>query len=443
MMRKIISDLPEREYRAHPSLSVSQIKEFASSETSWHYFKRNLDPHRPKSPHNQNFEVGHLVHSRCQYKTKEEFAKRHVVAPKGIVRGKSTWNEFIEKNKGKTLVRQADWDLTEAMFEAIHSHPRAKLLLREGNHEESFFADYKGIPIKGRTDFRFPGTDSEEAYIVDIKTTKCGSPNEHRSFFGVQSFSKSVYDGCLYWQAAFYCYLAKAVTGKDHNFYFVAVEKEYPHAVSVHKVPTEHIELGEKEVFQKLEELHRRMTTNDWEDYGPAIHTTKAPAYFGKQKLQSLSKKLIKSPLIPEHFRTEENAFLLLDTAKKMGCGVLELANNTFIRNGKLSYSSAFLIARANESGLISGIKYRVTEEPNDVVVTAHTTKQGEQVQSSVRLSTALDQWDNSLYKNKDLAIHVLKLRAASWLIRTQFPEAVSGLTTREEQEDIQHKKII
>ena len=76
-------------------------------------------------------------------------------------------------------------------------------------------------------------------------------------------------------------------------------------------------------------------------------------------------------------------------------------------------------------------------------MVTAHTTKQGEQVQSSVRLSTALDQWDNSLYKNKDLAIHVLKLRAASWLIRTQFPEAVSGLTTREEQEDIQHKKII
>ncbi len=153
-----------------------------------------------------------------------------------------------------------------------------------------------------------------------------------------------------------------------------------------------------------------------------------------------LAKELSKSNLIPEPFRTIANAFLLIDASKKLGCCVLELANNSYIKNGKFCYGAGFLIGLANKSRLTDGIKYNVEAKDYDVIVTAYTNKNGERIQSTVKLSTALDQWNNDLYKSKDLAIHCLKLRAGNWLVRSYLPE-LTAMTTKEEQTDITPKQ--
>lgn len=152
-----------------------------------------------------------------------------------------------------------------------------------------------------------------------------------------------------------------------------------------------------------------------------------------------LAKELSSSSLIPKEFRTVANAYLLIDASKHLGCSFLELANNCYVKNGKLCYGAAFLIGLANKSNLIDGIKFNVEEVNNDVIVTAYATKNEERIQSSVKLSTAIEQWNNDLYKSKDLAIHCLKLRASSWLIRSYLPE-LTCMTTREEQQDITPK---
>lgn len=152
-----------------------------------------------------------------------------------------------------------------------------------------------------------------------------------------------------------------------------------------------------------------------------------------------LASEISKSDLLPKHFQSVGNTYLLIDASEKLGCSILELANNCYLKNGKLCYGAAFLIGLANKSQLIDGIKYNVEEVKNDVIVTAYTNKNEGRIQSSVKLSTALDQWNNDLYKSKDLAIHCLKLRAANWLIRTYLPE-ITAMTTKEEQEDITPK---
>lgn len=255
---------PDKIYRGNDEYwSQSSVKEFSSNESPEHFFKRNLCPNRPTRPYNPHFALGTALHSRVELG--EKFDEQHVIAPKGIVRGGPSWQKFKAENKGKILVKQIDWDQSLAMYESIMRHSGAKELLKEGDHEESFYGQYKGIKIKGRTDFRKPGE-----YIVDVKTTACGCPrDDFKSYFGPASFKKSVINGKLHWQAAFYRYLA----GDNHDFIFLAVEKTYPFSVSLHTLSDSLLQKGHDEVFEALEKLHHHVTNNYWPGYGNKIHT--------------------------------------------------------------------------------------------------------------------------------------------------------------------------
>ena len=85
-----------------------------------------------------------------------------------------------------------------------------------------------------------------------------------------------------------------------------------------------------------------------------------------------LARELAKSELIPKDFRSTANAYLLLDASKHLGCSVLELANNSYIKNGKFCYGAAFMIGLANKR-LPENISYEVERTKDDVVVTAYT----------------------------------------------------------------------
>ena len=434
---QIIQDLDEAKYRAvKPHWSVSQIKEFSSSESNEHFYKRNISEKKPEKVFNPNFEIGTLLHKRIELRSKEAFQMGHVIVPKGMVRNKGPWADFISQNQGKKLVRQADWDLTEVMFDAVMNHSVAKELLSEGYFEESLFSEYKGIKIKGRTDFRNP----KKKYIVDIKSARIGSDKDVNTFMGPKSFSRDSYLGKIHYQAAFYLQLLKNLTFDTYKFYFIVVEKENPNCVNVFELSRDLLEEGHKQVFQKLEELDTCFRTNTWVGYGEAIKTIDFPPFRKKQSPLALAEKISSSDLIPKEFRTPENTFLLLDAAKHLDCSILEMANNSFVRNNKLCFNASFLIARANKV-LPHGIRFLTTEKNDDMIVTAYAEKNGERIQSSAKLSTARKLWNETgMFDQEDLGILCLKYRAANWLIRAHLPELVSSMGTREEQETLKTK---
>jgi hypothetical protein len=433
----IFPNKEEKTYRAvKPHWSVSQVKSFAESETPKHWYLRNLDPKAPERAYNPHYEIGTLTHKRFELRTEEAFERSHVVVPKGLVRGKAPWEEFREKNKGKTPVRQADWDLSLSMFRAVMEHSKARELLAEGFAEESLFSDYKGIPIKGRTDFRNPKLKC----IVDLKTARTASEVEVSSFGGSKSFVGDAYNSRYHWQAAFYIELLRKLTGEEYRFFFITVEKEYPHLVNVFELSRDLLAEGHKEVFAKLEELDKCFRTNTWVGYGDDVKTLDFPPFRKKQSPLALAEKISSSDLIPKEFRTPGNAFLLLDAAKHLDCSILEMANNSFVRNNKLCFNASFLIARANKV-LPQGIRFLTTEKNGDVIVTAYAEKNGERIQSSAKLSTARKLWNETgMFDQEDLGILCLKYRAANWLIRAHLPELVSSMGTREEQETLKIK---
>ena len=271
MLNGKMTNDPEHVYRAKNEYwSQSSLKEFKNSESPSHFYKRNLCKNKPAKAFNPHFALGTVLHNRVELG--KDFDKHHGVVPKSCVRNGPTWKKFCQDNPGKMPVRQSDWDQSLAMYEAILAHPGARALMEGCKHEESFYTEYQGsngpIKVKGRTDLRHP----TKHYVVDVKTTACGCPHDNfSSYWGPASFKKSVIQGGLHYQAAYYKQILKQVLGHDYDFIFLAVEKTYPYHVSLHTLSPELQERG-KEIFETLETLDKHVRENNWPSYGNLIH---------------------------------------------------------------------------------------------------------------------------------------------------------------------------
>lgn len=115
----------------------------------------------------------------------------------------------------------ADSDRIDAMVKAIHDHDTAAELLyrREGQAEESAFAEVDGIPCRARFDKRIPGL------ILDLKSTSAKP--------GPESIRRAVIDYGYDLSAAHYLAVADALELDVQGFAFVFVAKVEPYFVTV------------------------------------------------------------------------------------------------------------------------------------------------------------------------------------------------------------------
>ena len=137
------------------------------------------------------------------------------------------WKDVVAavEADGRRVMTQADWDewvdRATAMVDAIRNHETAAELMfnRDGQAEESVFADVNGVPCKARFDRRIPGV------ILDLKSTSTKP--------GADSIARAVIDYGYDLSAAHYLAVAEAAGLEVDAFAFVFVSKTAPHYVTV------------------------------------------------------------------------------------------------------------------------------------------------------------------------------------------------------------------
>ena len=155
------------------------------------------------------------------------------------------------------------------------------------------------------------------------------------------------------------------------------------------------------------------------------------------------------SIFVPEHFKGKPGDCLVaLNLAKRMDEDPLQVMQNIFVVKGRPGFYTSFMIARANRrGGLRSKIRWdEVTLEPAvvehkgvkfpNVEVTAYAIDQfGDRIEAAVSTAMAVaEDWvSNSKYRT--MCIHMLRWRAAAFLIRQYMPEVMMGFSTVEEAE--------
>lgn len=256
MYPSLVRDLPEQVYRAEPAISQSLLRQYKLAPTPLHFYKRNFAPDRPSNPPSAAMQLGTVVHSRLQLKDEGEFEKYHVKVPKGLRKTGEAGREFKKQSGNRILVSSPDWDLSLEMFKAVKRNKTAMKLLEDGIPEESFFFKHKGQNVKGRTDLR-----TKNGIVGDWKTTLNANPWGEN----YDSFKKSIIQGRLDWQAAFYRKkINDFIPDTSHDFVFIAIEKSYPFSCSLITLDEADMRRAEEQVFQCLDEVCERLKNKDF-----------------------------------------------------------------------------------------------------------------------------------------------------------------------------------
>lgn len=277
--------MTNEEYHADTSrISNSGLKLIAKSPA--HYYAKYLDPNRKPEKKSDALRHGSAIHAAILEPTefKNLFATVPDHAPKRPtstqVKAKDPsdatkeaiawWSAWEAENAGKEILSASDYELAQAVKQAVYDHPAAAALLEMVRCEEvyTFIEPNTGAPCKIKLDALSENT----GLIVDIKTT------EDASDAGcVRAVMKYGYDH----QGAFYFDGYLHATGHQPNgFAFIFVEKEPPYAVNVKYVPNDMFSLGRRKYLANCAAYVECLRTGEWPAYGHEITALELPEYF-------------------------------------------------------------------------------------------------------------------------------------------------------------------
>lgn len=147
------------------------------------------------------------------------------------------------------------------------------------------------------------------------------------------------------------------------------------------------------------------------------------------------------STMLPQVFQNNPaNCAIVLHIAHKLGIDPLIAFQQIYIVKGRPGFQAAFLIMLFNRSKDYTRIEYQFDGQPGQPSrgCTAYTTEiaTGRKIIGTrVSLDMALKNNWGPLWKS--LPELMLKYRAATYLIRLEFPEITMGFLTKDELEDI------
>ena len=165
----------------------------------------------------------------------------------------------------------------------------------------------------------------------------------------------------------------------------------------------------------------------------------------------SVAQVFADSMLVPKHLQGKPNdCMILMSMAMRMQEDPLLVLQNCFVVSGTPGFKSQFMIARANSSGqLKSKIRWNVERlepatlkagdfaMPNLRVTASAVDNFGELMESTVTSDMAIREKWTSNPKYRSMPEHMLRWRAAAFLIRLYMPEVMMGMQTIEEIEDV------
>lgn len=154
---------------------------------------------------------------------------------------------------------------------------------------------------------------------------------------------------------------------------------------------------------------------------------------------QRVAKVFASSALVPKHFQNQiADCLIALNIADRMQEDPLTVMQNLAVVNGRPAWQTQYMIARANRAGVFKGpITWKSEGRGDGLVVKAMATLSatGEIVDAEVSMAMAqADGWTKNP-KYRTMPEHMLRWRAAAFLVRLYAPEVMIGIPTAEEVE--------
>lgn len=250
----IYDGVSNSEYHIDAALGSSSLKTLAT-RTPAHWKFESEHP-----VHKEAYDVGTAVHELVlegEFKTvvELEYDSYRTKAAQG------------DRDKAYTdgLTPMLSRDLVEvhAIAESVMRNPLAANAFTGHIAEQSFFWEEEGQMYKVRPDAR------KQGLIVDLKTCQSASPND---------FPRTGYDFGYFISAAMYVDGVKELTGEDHAFAFVNVEKSAPYLTSVTEFDAEALAYG-RQMIARAKRIFRECKAADkWPGY-PAFTTVSLPKW--------------------------------------------------------------------------------------------------------------------------------------------------------------------
>lgn len=244
--------MTEKEYRSAEGISHSQLLKLLESPEKFQYLQEH-----PEEP-TEAMIFGQAFHMMVLQPG--IWARNFTVAPECNRRtkaGKERWNIFLEESKGKTVLSNSTFVQIKEMADKLCMNKLISRLL-DGECEKEFFwnDDQTGERCKCRVDSL--SCIGIQQVITDIKTTTNAD---------TKSFMRDAIKYGDHVQTAMYIDGVQAITGKETDFIFIAIEKKPPYAINIMQADPLFIDYGRKEYKRLLNQYHECKTSDNWYGY--------------------------------------------------------------------------------------------------------------------------------------------------------------------------------
>lgn len=263
---RIVHDMPEAEYHAHPALSSTGARLLLDSPRKFQWAQSNPQPYKAA------FDVGTAVHSKVLGLGAETVAIPVELLASNGAASTTAAKQFIEQARlnGQTPVKKDVADEINAMAEALLAHPSAAALLeQQGIPEASVFGTDPdtGLELRARFDYLPTGTGTRVG--VDVKTGRDASP---------KGWARAAADHGYHVQRGHYLDTFEYAGGIElDGFAFAVVESTAPYLVGVYRLNSDWEEIGVRRAREARDIYKRCLDTNTWPGYGDEVQSLLAP----------------------------------------------------------------------------------------------------------------------------------------------------------------------
>ena len=166
---------------------------------------------------------------------------------------------------------------------------------------------------------------------------------------------------------------------------------------------------------------------------------------------QRKANMLSQSGIVPALYKGSiPNCAIAMEMASRLKTGVMEIMQNLYIVHNTPAFSSKYLIAMINMSGILNGrLRFVFTGEKGTdsygcyaIGTEAATGQELPGTEITIKMAKAEGWYGKNGSKWPTLTDQMLQYRAAAFWSRINAPEATMGMTTVEEQQDMNEKEI-
>ncbi len=256
----ILRDLPAEQYHASEGESASTIARYARMTPAAARYAELNDERTPA------LDLGSFTHTAIL--EPDYIESRYVVIDKPDLRTKVGRAALAEAQEaaaadGKEIAYTADCERVMGMRDAVHAHPAAQAVLKQGKAELSLYAwdDEQELLLRSREDWQ-PALNAP--LIVDLKTTgKSAAPEQ---------FAKHAIDYGYHIAAWHYRRVRELVTGEVADYCWIVVETKPPYQVAVHYAEHDILTWGEHQWREAVQILTQCRETNVYPDTTTTQH---------------------------------------------------------------------------------------------------------------------------------------------------------------------------